>query len=521
MGQEKSDDCMVPQALRKLGPTAAVSPLRGGKAVTANERVALTQRPDGIAESPQGDVAEAVGGQPPSATSAALNPSDKSVQIRPAITMERIACYDNLNRAFKHVAANKGAPGPDGQTIDVVLEHLDDILPKLQRSLLTGDYRPGCIRRAWIPKQGGLRKLGVPDVIDRVVQQAVHQVLSPQYEPTFHRNSHGYRPNRSCHTAITAAKQYMEDGYDWVVDLDLSKFFDRIPHDRLIARLRQKVSDPSIIKLIQRMLKAKVVMPNGVVVNNEEGAPQGGPLSPLLSNIVLDELDWELDRRGHRFIRYCDDSNIYVRSRRAGERVMVSISRFIERRMRLKVNTDKSAVARPQNRHFLGFRLRRLPWENQVEVMLSKRSLERMEKRIRELTPRNWGGSLRECIKRVSRYLRGWFGFFRICTSAEEKSFARLDAHIRRRLRALVLKHWRRKRTIARRLIKLGIKPRTAWRAVYDGSKAWWALSRRPAVNRALRNAYFAERGLYSLHAAWEKFQDIANAPRQLELPLG
>jgi len=187
MGQEKSDDCMVPQALRKLGPTAAVSPLRGGKAVTANERVALTQRPDGIAESPQGDVAEAVGGQPPSATSAALNPSDKSVQIRPAITMERIACYDNLNRAFKHVAANKGAPGPDGQTIDVVLEHLDDILPKLQRSLLTGDYRPGCIRRAWIPKQGGLRKLGVPDVIDRVVQQAVHQVLSPQYEPTFHR----------------------------------------------------------------------------------------------------------------------------------------------------------------------------------------------------------------------------------------------------------------------------------------------------------------------------------------------
>ena len=517
MGQQKSDGRTVPQALRKLGPTGST---RGGKTTTASKQVDHVQRAAGTADSPRGNVADVDEDQSSPASSAVPKPAAKSTTRRPAMTMEEVASYDNLTGAFKQVAANKGAPGPDGQTIDALREHLDDVLPELQRSLLVGAYRPGQIRRVWIPKPGGQRGLGIPDVIDRLVQQAVHQVLSPNYEPTFHRNSHGFRPKRSCHTAIEAAMQYVDDGHEWVVDLDLEKFFDRIPHDRLVARLEQRVKDPRIIKLIRRMLKAKTVMPDGVVVNVEEGAPQGGPLSPLLSNIVLDELDWELDRRGHRFVRYADDCNIYVRSRRAGERVMASVVRFIERRMRLKVNADKSAVARPHQRHFVGFRLRQLPWEDDVEVLLSKRSLERIQARINELTPRNWGGSLRACIRRVNQYLRGWFGFFKICTPAEERLLTRLDAHLRRRLRAIVLKQWRRKRTIARRLIRLGIKPRTAWRAVYDGSKSWWALSGSPAVNRALRNAYFAERGLFSLQAAWEQFQDVVNAPKQLKLPM-
>jgi RNA-directed DNA polymerase len=522
MGREKSDGRMVPQAFRKSGKTASDMLMRGGKATTASQRVVIEQGFNGTADSPKGAVANAVGGQPPSAASAVPKPLNTSTKARPTMmTMEEIACDENLMRSFKQIATNKGAPGPDGQSVDDVREHLVTILPELRRSLLEGDYRPGFIRRVWIPKPGGQRGLGIPDVIDRIVQQAVHQVLSPHFDATFHPSSHGFRPKRGCHTAIAAAKQHIENGYEIVVDLDLARFFDQIPHDRLLARLRQRVDDPRVIKLIQRMLEAKVVLPDGVVVNTEEGAPQGGPLSPLLSNIVLDELDWELDRRGHRFVRYADDCNVYVRSRRAGERVMASIVRFIEGRMRLKVNVDKSAVDRPQNRHFLGFRLRLLPWADQVEVMLSKRSLERIENRINELTPRNWGSSLRDCIQRLNQYLRGWFGFFKICTSAEGPLLARLDAHIRRRLRALVLKHWRRKRTIARRLIQLGIKPRTAWRNVYDGARSWWALSRSPAVNRALCNAYFAERGLFSLRTAWVQLQADINAPRQLELPLG
>ena len=225
------------------------------------------------------------------------------------MTMEEVASDENLRRAFEAVARNKGAAGPDGQTIDEVREHLGGVLVEMQRELLAGRYQPGMIRRVWIPKPGGgERGLGIPNVVDRVVQQAVHQVLSPHYEPTFHDGSHGFRPGRSCHTAIAAAKKHLAEGYEWVVDLDLEKFFDRVHHERLMARLQQRVKDPRLLQLIRRMLKAKVVMPDGVVVATEEGTPQGGPLSPLLSNIVLDELDRELEQRGHRFVRYADDA---------------------------------------------------------------------------------------------------------------------------------------------------------------------------------------------------------------------
>jgi RNA-directed DNA polymerase len=345
-------------------------------------------------------------------------------------------------------------------------------------------------------------------------------VLEPLYEPTFHASSHGFRPGRSCHTAIAEAKRHLEEGYEWVVDLDLEKFFDRVNHQRLMARLAERVRDRSLLVLVGRMLKAKVVMPDGVVVSTDEGVPQGGPLSPLLSNIVLDELDRELERREHRFVRYADDSNIYVRSERAGQRVMASVVRFIEGRMRLKVNASKSAVARPEERHFVGFRLRSEPHDGEVEVLLSKRSEELLDARIRELVPRNWGNTLNACIHQLNVYLLGWLGFFGVCSAGVEKALQTRDAHIRRRLRALVLKQWKRKRTMARRLIQLGVKPKTAWKT-YEGHRSWWALSHAPAVDRGLRNAYFAERGLVSLAETWRERTQRITAPAQLTLALG
>ena len=312
------------------------------------------------------------------------------------------------------------------------------MLPRLQADLLAGTYRPGGIRRVLIPKAGGgQRGLGIPDVVDRVVQEAVRQVLEPLWEPTFHPSSHGFRPGRSCHTAIAEAKAHLEDGYEWCVDLDLEKFFDLVCHQRLTARLAERVSDRRLLVLIGRMLKAKVVLPDGVVIDSEQGVPQGGPLSPLLSNIVLDELDRELDRRGHRFVRYADDAKVYVRSERAGQRVMASLTEFIERRLRLKVNEAKSAVARPEDRHFLGFRLRLDPHTGTVEVLLSERTKRNAMQRVRELTPRTWGSTLLACIAQINAWLRGWHGFFGIASPSEMQALRKIDAHIRRRLRAI------------------------------------------------------------------------------------
>ena len=513
-GREKSDHRTIP---RKGGNAP------GGKAVTASKTAGQLSLFGETADSPQGADVVADRDGSLSATHAVPKSRKRLRHAQPAMTMEEVASEENLREAFVRVASNKGAPGADGQSIEQVREHLDDLLPLLRRSLLDGSYQPGLIRRVWISKPGGQRGLGIPDVVDRMVQQAVHQVLSPHYEPMFHDSSHGFRPGRGCHTAIAEAVEHLEAGYEWVVDLDLEKFFDRVPHQRLLARLEQWVGDHRLLGLIRRMLRAKVVMPDGVVVSNEEGTPQGGPLSPLLGNIVLDELDCELAQRGHRFVRYADDCNIYVRSERAGKRVMASLRRFIEGRLRLKVNEAKSAVARPEERHFVGFCLRRELEDGRVEVRLSVRSKERIDARIRDLTPRNWGQSMRQCIERIDSYLGGWIEYFRVCTESSVRTLRALSAHLRRRLRAIILRQWKRKRTIARRLIKLGVRPRTAWRDVYAGRRGLWALSHCPAVDRGLNNAYFAALGLISLPDEWEhrRARDFVVVPAQLALLSG
>jgi group II intron reverse transcriptase/maturase len=434
-------------------------------------------------------------------------------------TMEEVAY--RLTSALVKVASNKGAPGPDGQTIEALCEQWFSVLPRLQADLLAGTYRPGEIRRVYIPKPGGgQRGLGIPDVVDRVVCEAVRQVLEPLWEPTFHSSSHGFRPGRSCHTAIAEAKGHLEAGYGWCVDLDLEKFFDLVCHQRLTAKLAQRVSDRRLLGLIDRLLKAKVVLPDGVVIASEQGVPQGSPLSPLLSNIVLDELDYELARRGHRFVRYADDAKVYVGSERAGRRVMASLTAFIGRRLRLRVNEAKSAVARPEDRHFLGFRLRLDPYSGTAEVLLSERTKRNAMEHIRQLTPRNWGGTLESCIAQSTAWLRGWYGFFGICSPSERRTLGALDAHIRRRLRAIVLHHWKRKRTIARNLVALGVKPNSAWRQVYTGRRSWWALSHTHAVDNGLRNAYFAKRGLVSLVDLHRKTHQEVVAPTTPQLAL-
>ena len=324
--------------------------------------------------------------------------------------LEEAATEANLARALLNVVRNKGAPGVDGQTVETAEAKAPAIIARLRRDLLEECYRPGDVRRVWLPKPGGgQRGLGIPNIVDRVVQQALLQVLEPIFEPTFHPSSHGFRPRRGAHTAIAEATGYLKDGYQTVVDLDLAKFFDRVHHQRLLARIAERVKDPRIVALVRLMLKAAVIMPDGTKIAVQEGTPQGGPLSPLLSNIVLNELDGELARRGLRFVRYADDCNIFVRSERAGKRVMASIRGFLETRMRLQVNEEKSGVRPPDEVQFLGFSFRCTRGEegDQVAVFPSGKAEQRLRTKMREMTPPSWGRSIASCMEGVSRYLTG------------------------------------------------------------------------------------------------------------------
>jgi RNA-directed DNA polymerase len=520
MTRQKSEERIVAKGPGNLAPTHQVEPGAGAKSFPVHEEVRqLSLLLETAEESARAD-ADGMAARPRGRAATRAVPKSRSKrETTEPVTIDVVT--QRLEAAFQQVARNKGAPGPDGETIEEVRRHLVEIVARLRVALLDGSYTPGDIRRVWIPKGGGgQRGLGIPNVVDRMVQEAVRQVLEPVYEPTFHASSHGFRPGRSCHTAIAEAVTYLDDGHDWVVDLDLEAFFDRVNHQRLMSRIALRVHDKRLLVLIGKMLKAKVVLPDGVLVSTEEGVPQGGPLSPLLSNIVLDELDQELARRGHRFVRYADDANIYVRSERAGQRVMASVKAFIEKRLRLKVNEKKSAVARPEERHFVGFRLRRDALDGRIEVLLSKRSKERIDKKIRMLTPRNWGNSIEACIKQTNSYLVGWIQFFGICTGGVGSVLGGLDAHIRRRMRAIQLKHWKRKLTIAKKLISFGVRRQTAWKAVYSGRKSLWVLSHSSAVDQALRNSHWDECGLISLRSRWRAMHEKIVAPAQLTLSL-
>jgi RNA-directed DNA polymerase len=518
MAQQKSEDRVVLQGGVMPAEPVGSSACGRGKTVPVEEEAQQLRLPIATAEDSRESarvVASNLSGTGQAGVPQAVVKDEKSAPV----TMEEVT--KRLDSALAKVASNKGAPGPDGQTTEALREQWPVAYPKLCAALLDGSYRPGEIRRAMIPKAGGGRRgLGIPNVVDRVVQEAIRQVLEPAYEPTFSPSSHGFRPGRSCHTAVAEASEHLKDGYGWVVDIDLEKFFDRVHHQRLMASLAQRVSDRRLLVLIGRMLKVRVLLPDGVVIGIDEGVPQGSPLSPLLSNVVLDELDRELARRGHRFVRYADDANVYVRSERAGLRVMASLQRFIHGRMRLRVNQHKSAVARPEDRHFLGFSLRLDPQNGTVEVLLSERTKRNAMARIRQLTPRNWGGSLGRCITRINVWLRGWHQFFGIASAGEEYTLRALDAHIRRRLRAIVLRHWKRRATIARHLVALGVRRHAAWRGVYAGRKSWWALSHDPVVDRGLRNTFFAQHGLNALVALHRRAHENIVAPAQPQLVL-
>jgi RNA-directed DNA polymerase len=409
--------------------------------------------------------------------------------------MEEVCQRENLEEALKRVMANKGSPGVDGLTVRKLPDYLRKHWPSIRQQLLNGTYQPQPVKRVEIPKpDGGVRKLGIPTVLDRFIQQAVMQVLQGRWDGTFSAHSYGFRPGRSAHQAVAQAQQYLAEGYRWTVDIDLEKFFDRVNHDILMGRIAKRVSDKRMLTLIRAFLNAGV-MENGMVSPTDEGTPQGGPLSPLLSNLMLDDLDQELQRRGLRFARYADDCNIYVRSQRAGQRVMESITRFITTKLKLKVNESKSAVARPWERKFLGmtFTVNREP-----KRRIAPKALLRFKERIRELTRRTRGISLERMIEQLSRYLNGWRGYFGFCQTPSV--LTDLDSWIRRRLRSVLWKQWKRGKRRFAELRARGVGKDLAARTA-GSPHGPWRLARSPALSFALPNAYFQSLGLPNLAA--------------------
>ncbi|WP_096552535.1 group II intron reverse transcriptase/maturase [Ureibacillus thermosphaericus] len=415
--------------------------------------------------------------------------------------LNQILSRENMLQALKRVEQNKGSHGVDMMPVQNLRQHIVENWLSIKEAILKGTYEPMPVRRVEIPKpDGGVRLLGIPTVTDRLIQQAIAQVLSKVYDPTFSENSYGFRPNRSAHDAVRKAKEYIRDGHRWVVDMDLEKFFDKVNHDRLMGTLAKRIQDKPLLKLIRKYLQSGVMI-NGVVSNTFEGTPQGGPLSPLLSNIVLDELDKELERRGHKFVRYADDCNIYVKSKRAGLRTMASIQRFIEGKLRLKVNEKKSAVDRPWKRKFLGFSF---TYHKEPKVRIAKESLKRVKNKVREITSRKMPYPMEYRIQKLNQYLMGWCGYFAL---ADTKSiFLELDKWIRRRLRMCIWKNWKKPKTKIRNLIQLGVPQ---WQAYEWGNtrKSYWRISNSPILHRTLGNSYWRNQGLKSLEARYENLR--------------
>lgn len=408
--------------------------------------------------------------------------------------LEQIVAAGNMRNAWKRVKRNQGAPGVDGRSIHETADLLREHWKEIKERLLDGTYRPQPVERVEIPKPGGgVRKLGVPTVLDRTIQQAVYQVLSPLFDPGFSDTSYGFRPGRSAHEAVLKARDYQREGRRWVVDMDLKAFFDEVDHDILMGRVRRRVKDRRVNRLIHLYLKAGVLTSDGVVAT-EKGTPQGGPLSPLLSNILLDDLDKELERRGRCFCRYADDCNIYVGSRRSGERVMASVSRYVEKKLKLKVNVGKSAVDRPWKRSFLGYGF---TFHKNPKIRVPEKSVKRFRQNLKELFRRGRGCNLRRFIREtLNPVLRGWINYFRL---SEVKGFAeKLDGWVRRRLRNILWRQWKRGRTRYKRLVKRGLSEERARKPAFNGRGAWWN-SGASHMNDAFRKKYFDTLGLVNL----------------------
>jgi RNA-directed DNA polymerase len=407
--------------------------------------------------------------------------------------MEEVCERENLKEALRRVKANKGSAGIDRMTVDGIADYLKQHWQAIRERLLSGTYQPKPVRRVEIPKpDGGVRKLGIPTVLDRFIQQAVMQVLQAQWDPTFSDHSYGFRPGRSAHQAVAQAQRYIAEGHSWCVDLDLEKFFDRVNHDKLMGQIAKRVGDKRLLKLIRAFLNAGV-MENGLVSPSVEGTPQGGPLSPLLSNLVLDELDRELERRGHRFVRYADDSNIYVRSQRAGQRVMKSVTRFITQELKLKVNETKSAVARPQERKFLGFSFTA---GLEAKRVIAPQALDRFKQRIREITRRAKGVSMTTTIEELAPYMRGWRSYFGFCETPDV--LVSLTRWVRLGIRAAMWRQWKTPRRRREALIALGVRSRLASNTAGSGLGPWY-LAKAKALSVGLSNAYLKSLGLPSL----------------------
>lgn len=418
--------------------------------------------------------------------------------------MEAMCKRGNLMLAYQRVVRNKGAAGVDGIGVAEFKEHLKQHWPAIKAKLLAGRYIPQAVRRVEIPKpQGGVRMLGIPTVTDRLIQQALHQVLSPIFEADFSESSYGFRPGRNAHQAVKAARQYVAEGRRVVVDMDLEKFFDRVNHDILVTKIAEKIGDERVLKLIRRYLEAGM-MANGVVSPRTEGTPQGGPLSPLLSNILLTDLDRELERRGHAFCRYADDCNIYVRSQQAGERVMASVTRFLTERLKLTVNTAKSAVAPPWKRKFLGYSL---TWHKAPKLRIAPTSLQRLEGKIRDVLKGARGRSVGHTITELNPILRGWAAYFKLTET--KRALEEIDGWLRRKLRCILWRQWKRPYTRGKNLMRAGLTEERAFRSAFNQRGPWWN-SGASHMNHAFPKSFFDRLGLVSLLDTTRRLQYLS-----------
>jgi len=431
--------------------------------------------------------------------------AEENAQPEATKLIEEVLRRENLIAALRRVQSNKGAPGADGMTVEQLTPHLKTNWPRIREELLSGTYIPSPVLRVEIPKPDGkgMRPLGIPTVLDRFIEQAILQVLTPIFDPHFSESSYGFRPGRGCHDAVKAARNHVEAGYRYVVDMDLEKFFDRVNHDVLMARVARRVKDKRLLRLIGRYLRAGIMI-DGVIHDHGEGTPQGGPLSPLLSNILLDDLDKELERRGRRFCRYADDCNIYVKSKAAGEQAMQSITRFLAKKLRLKVNKEKSAVDRPGNRKFLGYTM--TP-HHKPKLKVSPNSIKRAKARVREIIRKGRGRSLSKVADELTIFLRGWVNYFRL--SQVKNVFEELDQWIRRKLRLILWRQWKTPRTRARKMIARGIERARAYTSAYNGRGPWWNAGA-SHMNAAVTAKWLQQQGLMSLLTEHQRLLNLA-----------